>query len=328
MKNSHSKILVTGGAGYIGSHLVRQLGEAGEEVIILDNLYSGYAESIMYGQLVQGSIHDKNLVTQLLNEFQIKEVIHLAAHTIVPESLENPLKYYVNNVAGTMELLACCQSANVERFIFSSTAAVYGIPQVSVVSESLNCQPIHPYGKSKLMCEEILHDAARVSALKTVNLRYFNVAGAAPNAQMGHRNAKSTLLINVAIQAALGKRSHVEIYGRDYPTADGTCMRDYIHVEDIASAHLCALDYLRQGGDSTTLNCGYGKAYSVLEILEAVKKISGKDFQIKNEMRRAGDPVSVIADTTKIHQTLKWQPNYNDLETIIKTSLEWEKKCP
>lgn len=328
MKNHHSKILVTGGAGYIGSHLVRQLGEAGEDVIILDNLYSGYAEALAYGQLVVGSIHDKNLLMKLLEAYEIKEVIHLAAHTIVPESLENPLKYYTNNVVGTMELLACCQLAKVERFIFSSTAAVYGIPSVPVVSESLNCQPIHPYGKSKLMCEEILRDTARVSNLKYINLRYFNVAGAAPSAQMGLRNANTTLLVNVAIQAALGKRSHVEVYGNDYPTPDGTCVRDYIHVEDIASAHLSALDYLRQGEDSTTLNCGYGKGYSVLEILEAVKKISGKDFQIKNEMRRAGDPVSVIADTTKIHQTLKWQPNYNDLETIIKTSLEWEKKCP
>jgi UDP-glucose 4-epimerase len=327
MKKSHSKILVTGGAGYIGSHLVRQLGEAGVELIVLDNLYSGYSEAVSYGQLIVGSIHDKNLVTKLLKEFQIKEVIHLAAHTIVPESLENPLKYYSNNLFGTMELLECCQMANVERFIFSSTAAVYGIPESPVVSESLLCQPIHPYGKSKLMCEEILDDISKVSSLRFVNLRYFNVTGADPSARMGQRNANSTLLMNVAIQAALGKRSHVDVYGRDYPTPDGTCIRDYIHVEDIACAHLSALDYLRQGSDSITLNCGYGKGYSVLEILEAVKRVSGNNFEIKNEMPRAGDPASVIADTTKIHQTFNWKPQYNDLDIMVKTSLEWEKKC-
>ncbi|HHH48882.1 MAG TPA: UDP-glucose 4-epimerase GalE [Gammaproteobacteria bacterium] len=319
-------VLVTGGAGYIGSHVVRQLGEAGERVVILDNLSTGFEDAILYGDLVVGDTGDQALVSQLLRDHDIGAVLHFAAHTIVPESVSNPLKYYGNNTCSSRSLLACCQEAGVEHVIFSSTAAVYGIPKGDVAREDTPTAPINPYGTSKLMTEWMLRDLAFASDLRYVALRYFNVAGSDPETRIGQSTEKATLLIKVACEAAVGKRDKVSIFGTDYPTPDGTGIRDYIHVEDLASAHLQALDYLRRGGESTTLNCGYGHGYSVREVLDAVQRVNGKPLNIVEEPRRAGDPPSLVAGVERIHQTLDWTPRYDDLDVIVKTSLDWERK--
>ncbi len=319
-------VLVTGGAGYIGSHVVRQLGEAGERVVILDNLSTGFEDAILYGDLVVGDSGDQALVSQLLRDHDIGAVLHFAAHTIVPESVSNPLKYYGNNTCSSRSLLACCQEAGVEHVIFSSTAAVYGIPKGGVAREDTPTAPINPYGTSKLMTEWMLRDLAFASDLRYVALRYFNVAGSDPETRIGQSTEKATLLIKVACEAAVGKRDKVSIFGTDYPTPDGTGIRDYIHVEDLASAHLQALDYLRRGGESTTLNCGYGHGYSVREVLDAVQRVNGKPLNIVEEPRRAGDPPSLVAGVERIHQTLDWTPRYDDLDVIVKTSLDWERK--
>jgi len=318
-------ILVTGGAGYIGSHVVKQLMARGETVVVLDNLSTGFAHAVPQEQLIVGDCGDQALVANLLQRHAIGAVMHFAAHTIVPESVSDPLKYYRNNTANTLSLLECCQQAGIEQFIFSSTAAVYGIPEDGLAHENTPTVPINPYGTSKLMSEWMLRDVAAANALRYVTLRYFNVAGSDPEGRIGQSTEKATLLVKVACEAAVGTRSHVSIFGTDYPTADGTGVRDYIHVEDLAEAHLKALDYLRAGGQSTTLNCGYGHGYSVRDVLETVEKISGKPLSIREEPRRAGDPPILIARADRIRSALGWTPRLNDLDEIVRSSLAWEQ---
>lgn len=319
-------ILVTGGAGYIGSHVVKQLGGRGESVVVIDNLSTGFRDAVLHGDLVVGDVGDRDLVRRVLRDYDVGAVMHFAAHTIVPESVSDPLKYYGNNTANTRNLLECCQEADIPHFIFSSTAAVYGIPAGGIAHEETPTAPINPYGTSKLMSEWMLRDLSAASDLRHVALRYFNVAGSDPTGRIGQSTAKATLLVKVACEAALGKRPHVSIFGTDYPTEDGTGVRDYIHVEDLAQAHLCALDYLRQGGESTTLNCGYGHGYSVREVLRMVERVHGAPFRIREEARRAGDPPSLIAGAEKIRRVLGWQPEHDDLESIVATALAWEQK--
>ena len=319
-------VLVTGGAGYIGSHVVRLLGERGERVVVLDNLSRGYADMVTHGKLVVGDTGDKALVLSLLKEHRIESVMHFAAHTIVPESVSDPLEYYGNNTCNTRSLLACCHQAGVPHFIFSSTAAVYGIPETTTVSEQTALAPINPYGQSKLMSELMLRDLAAVTPLRHVTLRYFNVAGSDPEGRIGQCTPEATLLVKVAVEAAMGKRDGVSIFGTDYPTPDGTGVRDYIHVEDLAEAHLNAMDYLRNGGKSQTMNCGYGHGYSVREVLDAVERVHGKALNIREEPRRAGDPPMLIADAGLIGETLGWRPRFDDLDVIVKSSLQWERK--
>ena len=322
----HKKgILITGGAGYIGSHVVRQLGEQNEQIAVLDNLSTGFEDAVLYGKLYIGDTGDQELVRRILHEHQIDTVIHFAAHTIVPESVSDPLKYYDNNTCHTRSLLQCCQAAGVKHFIFSSTAAVYGMPEVSAVTETTPTKPINPYGSSKLMSEWMMRDLALASDMRYVALRYFNVAGSDPHARIGQSTRKATLLIKVACEAAVGKRDSVSVFGSDYPTKDGTGIRDYIHVEDLSAAHISALRYLRDGGESTILNCGYGHGYSVREVLDAVQRVSHKELVIHEMPRRPGDPPSLVAQVEKIHQTLDWQVQYDDLDKIVATSLAWEK---
>lgn len=319
-------VLVTGGAGYIGSHVVRHLGEAGYSVVVLDNLSKGFREAVLYGELVVGDTGDAQLVEQILRDYSVKSVLHFAALTVVPESVANPLYYYGNNTCSTRTLLACCQTAGVKHFVFSSTAAVYGIPPAGLASEDSPTAPINPYGASKLMSEWMLRDLTAASQLRHVILRYFNVAGCDPETRIGQSTPNATLLIKVACEAAVGNRESISIFGTDYSTADGTGVRDYIHVEDLADAHIRALRYLEQGGDSTTLNCGYGHGYSVREVLDSVARIHGQPLNIREEPRRPGDPPILIADAQRIRQALGWQPRYDDLGFIVRTALDWEKK--
>ncbi len=290
---SKNSILVTGGAGYIGSHVVRQLGEAGERVVIVDNLSTGFSDSVLYGDLIEGNMGDQDLIRRVIKEHNVDSVIHFAAHTIVPESVENPLKYYGNNTCNSRNLMECCRDAGIKHFIFSSTAAVYGIPDTDSCDEDSPINPINAYGTSKLMTEWMLRDLSAATDLTHVALRYFNVAGSDPQGKIGQSTEKATLLIKVACEAAAGKRDKVYIFGTDYPTADGTGVRDYIHVEDLASAHLKALDYLRKGGKSTTLNCGYGHGYSVREVLDMVEKVNQAPLNIIEEAPSRGRPTSV-----------------------------------
>jgi len=325
--NLKNGILVTGGAGYIGSHVVRQLGEAGyENLVTLDNLSKGFKESVLFGKLIVGDTGDKSLVSKILAEHNITSVLHFAAHTIVPESVSNPLKYYGNNTCNTRNLLECCQKANVKHFIFSSTAAVYGEPKTIPVTEDTPKEPINAYGTSKLMSEWMLRDLAHASNLTYVVLRYFNVAGCDPEGRIGQSTEGATLLTKVAVEAALGIREQIAIFGTDFNTPDGTGVRDYIHVEDLASAHLDALEYLQNGGDAVTLNCGYGHGYSVRDVLKAVEKAHGAPLSIVEKPRRAGDPPSLIAQADKIKKVLGWTPKYNDLDKIVSSALNWEKK--
>lgn len=318
-------ILVTGGAGYIGSHVVRQLGERQENIVVLDNLSTGKKEAVLHGEFVEGNMGDTALVDQLMQKYDIEAVLHFAAHTIVPESVTNPLKYYGNNTANTRNLLECCQRHGVKHFIFSSTAAVYGVLERGVAREDSPTQPINAYGSSKLMSEIMLRDLSAASELTHVILRYFNVAGCDPECRIGQNTPNATLLIKVASEVAIGKRDALHIFGSDYDTADGTGVRDFIHVEDLASAHLRALDYLRQGGSSRTFNCGYGHGYSVRQVVNALEQAVGHKIKTVEEPRRAGDPPTLIADSSAIKQALQWQPAYDDINTIVKTSLEWER---
>lgn len=323
MKNG---VLVTGGAGYIGSHVVRQLGEAGERVVVLDNLSKGFREAVLYGDLVVGDTGDRERVSRVLNDYGVESVLHFAAHTVVPESVADPLKYYGNNTCNTRNLLECCAVHGVKHFIFSSTAAVYGIPAGPMASEDSPLAPINPYGTSKLMSEWMLRDLAAAGDLRYVALRYFNVAGSDPQGRIGQNTPQATLLVKVACEAAVGKRPGVAIFGTDYDTPDGTGVRDYIHVEDLADAHLKALDYLRRGGESATLNCGYGHGYSVREVLNAVQRAHGAPLNVREEPRRPGDPPALVAGADRIRERLGWQPRYDDLDVIVRTSLEWERK--
>ena len=318
MKHS---ILVTGGAGYIGSHVVKQLGEQGERIVVLDNLSTGFAESILFGDFVQGDTGDSGLVSQLLRDYQVDSVIHFAAHTIVPESVADPLKYYGNNTCKTRNLLECCREAGVRHFIFSSTAAVYGIPSGSHASEDAPTAPINPYGTSKLMSEIMLRDLSLATDLRHVVLRYFNVAGSDPGGRIGQSTRNATLLIKVAAEVATGKREKLQIFGTDYPTPDGTGVRDYIHVSDLADAHVQGLSYLRSGGSSVTLNCGYGHGYSVREVIDQVNRVNGAPITAEEHPRRPGDPPELVAAVDKIRRVLDWTPRYDDLDVIVRTSL-------
>ncbi len=319
-------VLVTGGAGYIGSHVVRQLGEAGEDVVVLDNLSTGFRSAVAAGTLVVGDTGDRGVVSRLIADYRVKTVLHFAAHTIVPESVSNPLKYYGNNTCATRNLIECAADAGIRHFIFSSTAAVYGIPPGGLAAEDSPTAPINPYGTSKLMSEWMLRDASAAHGFGYVVLRYFNVAGADPGGRIGQSTAQATLLTKVACEVAVGKRPHVSIFGTDYPTPDGTGIRDYIHVEDLATAHLDALRYLRRGGESTVLNCGYGHGYSVREVIDAVDRANGRPLVRREEPRRAGDPPILVARADRIRRVLGWQPRHDDLGFIVETALRWERR--
>jgi UDP-glucose 4-epimerase len=318
--------LVTGGAGYIGSHMILELLDAGEQVVVLDNLSTGFAQAIPERvPFVVGDIGDQALVSHLIQEHGVRTIIHFAGSLIVPESVRDPLAYYLNNTANSRALIECAVKGGVKDFIFSSTAAVYGNPAMVPVAEDGPTRPISPYGSSKLMTETILRDAGQAYGLRYMILRYFNVAGADPKGRAGQSTRNATHLIKVAVEAALGVRSKVEVFGTDYPTADGTCIRDYIHVSDLVQAHLEALNHLRSDGRSLTLNCGYGHGFSVREVLDTVKKVSGVDFRVGNAARRSGDPSQIIAETTLIRQTLGWRPRFDNLSTIIAHALAWER---
>jgi UDP-glucose 4-epimerase len=323
---ANSTVLVTGGAGYIGSHTVLQLVARGERVVVLDDLSTGFRQAVRDVPLVVGNVGDRKLVDQLLAEHQVDTIIHFAAHVIVPESVSNPLKYYGNNTCSTRALIEAATHANVKQFVFSSTAAVYGMPSAGVASEESPTAPINPYGTSKLMSEWMLRDVSAATPLRHVALRYFNVAGSDPQGRIGQSTRAATLLIKVACEAAVGKRPYLSVFGTDLPTPDGTGVRDYIHVEDLASAHLNALDYLRAGGSSLVANVGYGHGYSVREVLSSVEKIAGLKLDVREEPRRAGDPPSLIAKCDRVRQLLKWQPKLDNIDTIVRTSLEWEKR--
>ena len=320
-----NSILITGGAGYIGSHVVRQLTTSGRKVVVLDNLSTGFKDAVIGAELIVGDTGDRELVKKLLADHNVDTVMHFAAHTIVPESVSNPLKYYGNNTCCTRNLLECCSEAGVKHFIFSSTAAVYGIPEADMTSEDTPTAPINPYGTSKLMSEMMLKDLSFATPLRHVILRYFNVAGSNPEGEIGQSTEKATLLIKVACETALGKHDAIYVFGTDYDTKDGTGVRDYIHVEDLASAHIRALEYLEKGGESSTFNCGYGHGYSVREVLDTVERVNGQKLNIIEKPRRAGDPPMLIAKTDRIKETLNWQPQFDDLDLIVKTSLDWEE---
>jgi UDP-glucose 4-epimerase len=323
---SRGTILVTGGAGYIGSHVVRQLLERGERVVVLDNLGKGFRQAVMDADLVVGEVGDQTLVSRLMAERQVDTVMHFAAHTIVPESVALPLKYYGNNTCSTRSLLQASIDHGVEHFVFSSTAAVYGIPEAGYAGEDSPTRPINAYGTSKLMSEWMLRDVAAANPLRYVALRYFNVAGSDPGGRIGQATPGATLLTKVACEAMVGKRSHVSVFGTDYPTPDGTGVRDYLHVEDLASAHLRALDYLRANGRSVTLNVGYGHGYSVREVLAMVESVGGKPLVIREEPRRPGDPAYLVSRADRIRTELGWQPRFDDLRAIVSNSLAWEQK--
>jgi UDP-glucose 4-epimerase len=321
------KILVTGGCGYIGSHVVRQLFEAGYAVVVYDNLSTGSAEALIHGEeLIEGDLADTEKLEAVFRQHRFKTVLHFAAAIIAPESVTLPLKYYTNNTRNTLNLLTVCARYGVVHFVFSSTAAVYGIPAGGHAAETEPTVPINPYGTSKLMSEWMLRDLAAATTLKYAALRYFNVAGADPEARMGQRTPEATHLIKVACQAALGRRDQVAIFGTDYDTVDGTGIRDYIHIEDLAAAHLAALAYLQRENSSVTVNVGYGRGASVREVISVVKEISGVDFKVVAEPRRAGDPAMLVARADRIRELFGWQPRYDSLEKIVADAWRWEKK--
>lgn len=320
-------ILVTGGAGYIGSHMVLELLDRGETVVVLDNLSTGFWWAVPpEATLVQGDIGDQPLIERVIAEHGVTEIAHFAAKIVVPDSVSDPLGYYHNNTVKTRALIESAVRGGVRHVIFSSTAAVYGEPPVSPVPEEIALSPINPYGRSKLMSEWMLADAAQAHGFSYVALRYFNVAGADPKGRSGQSSPNATHLIKVAGQAALGQRDGLTVFGTDYATPDGTCVRDYIHVTDLARAHLSALDHLRGGGASLTLNCGYGRGYSVKEVVEVVKRVSGADFPVTYAGRRAGDPASLVARADRIRAELGWTPAHDDLEEIVAQALAWEDK--
>ena len=318
-------ILVTGGAGYIGSHVVLQLRARGERVVVLDDLSRGFRQAVLDAPLIVGQVGDRATVAPLLDQYAVDTVMHFAAYTIVPESVADPLKYYGNNSCATRTLLECCLGAGVRHFVFSSTAAVYGIPASGVAGEETPTAPINPYGASKLVSEWMLASVAQASALRYAALRYFNVAGSDSGGRIGQATPNATLLVKVACEAAAGKRPDVQIFGTDYPTPDGTGVRDYIHVEDLATAHLDALAWLRNGGASTTLNVGYGHGYSVRQVLASVERVTGRALKVREAPRRAGDPPTLVARAERIRAQLNWQPRLDDLDTIVRTAWNWEQ---
>ena len=321
-----TSVLVTGGAGYIGSHTLLQLTSRGENVVVLDDLSTGFRQAVRDVPLVVGNVGDRALVHRVLAEHRVDTIIHFAAHTIVPESVSNPLKYYGNNTCATRSLLEAATQAGVKHFVFSSTAAVYGIPANGLASEETQTQPINAYGTSKLMSEWMLRDVCAATPMRYVALRYFNVAGCDTQGRIGQSTRAATLLVKVACEVAVGKRPHLSVFGTDYPTPDGTGVRDYIHVEDLATAHLNALTYLRDGGKSLVANCGYGHGYSVREVISSVEKIAGIKLNVREEPRRAGDPPSLVARVEKVRQELGWSPKLDDIDTIVRSALEWERR--
>jgi UDP-glucose 4-epimerase len=320
-------VLVTGGAGYIGSHMVLALTDAGERVVVLDNLSTGHrwavAENIPF---IVGETGDQPLVTRIIREHNVDAIIHFAASIVVPDSVREPLAYYRNNTVNSRALIECAVKTGVKHFIFSSTAAVYGNPTIIPVPEDAPTLPISPYGWSKLMTEIMLRDAGSAYGLQHVILRYFNVAGADPQGRAGQSTKAATHLIKVAVETVLGLRPKLDVFGNDYPTPDGTCIRDYIHVSDLVSAHADALRYLRSGAPSLTLNCGYGHGFSVLEVIDAVKRVSGVDFKVDVAPPRSGDPAQIVAHSERVRSRLGWQPRYDDLSTIVRDALGWERE--
>ena len=325
-----STLLVTGGAGYIGSHVVAQLGERGERIVVLDNLSTGHARAVLHGRLVVGDIGNQSLLRALFREYRIETVLHFAARIVVPESVAKPLEYYDTNASRARTLLAESSRAGVSHFIFSSTAAVYGDlangHSSEQASEASATAPLNPYGRSKLMTEWMLGDLSAASPLRHVILRYFNVAGCDGEGRLGQDTPDATHLIKVACQHAVGLRPNLEIFGTDYPTPDGTCVRDYIHVDDLAGAHLDALDYLRAGGQSLTANCGYGHGFSVREVIDALSRIHGHGLDVLESGRRAGDMASIVANSHLIRERLGWQPTRDNLDLILTSALAWERK--
>lgn len=323
-------ILVTGGAGYIGSHTTYQLIDSGHAVTIIDNLSTGHKWAVHpKANFIQGDLSDENLVSKVLKENKIEAILHFAAFTDVLESMNQPLKYYNNNVLNSLSLINLCQEYQVKYFIFSSSAAVYGNSKSVPIKESELTLPISPYGRTKEMIEKFLVDVSNAKKdFKFVALRYFNVAGARPDLKLGQATPRATQLIKVAAEVAAGKRKSISIFGNDYQTKDGTCIRDFIHVEDLSSAHVDALNYLSKGGQSHILNCGYGQGFSVQQVVETMKKVSGVNFEVQIMPKRDGDIETSIADNTKIKEVLKWSPKFNDLDLICKTAFEWEKKKP
>lgn len=320
------KILVTGGAGYIGSHIVKALGEKGHDVVVYDNLSFGNKWALLSGRLIVGDLADCRSLDSVFAREQFDSVIHMSAYIVVDESIREPIKYYRNNFVNALNLTDACLKHGVNTLIFSSTAAVYGIPEKVPVTEETPLDPINPYGASKAMVERALHDVGITENFRYISLRYFNVAGADPLARIGQARKDATHLITVSLRTALGKRDALNIFGTDYPTPDGTCIRDYLHVDDLAEAHILALEYLASGGGSRIYNCGYGHGYSVREVVDKVIQVTGIRFPINYVDRRPGDPPALIADATRLRRELGWQPRHDDLEYIIRTAWEWEKK--
>jgi UDP-glucose 4-epimerase len=320
------KILVTGGAGYIGSHVVKALGEAGHEIVVFDNLSTGHEWAILSGRLSRGDLADRAVILDVLRVFRPEAVMHFAASIQVEESVREPLAYYRNNVINTLNLLEAMREAGVRRLIYSSTAAVYGIPEKIPVDETTPPNPINPYGASKVMIEHVLADLAAATDFRYVALRYFNVAGADPEGRIGQSYREATHLITRALKTAKGEYPKLSVYGTDYPTPDGTCVRDYIHVNDLAAAHLLALARLTETGRTETMNCGYGHGYSVREVVDCARKVTGVAFPVEEVGRRAGDPPALVADSRRIRELTGWQPRHDDLEFIIRTAWAWERK--
>lgn len=320
------KILITGGAGYIGSHVVAAIGKKGADILVYDNLSTGHKDSLLYGKLVIGDLNDKLLLEKTIKAFKPDAVLHFAAFIQVGESVREPLMYYRNNSGNAINLLEVMTDHGVRNFIFSSTAAVYGNPVNVPISEDETVSPINPYGHSKSFIETVLRDVSLAKDFRYVSLRYFNAAGAEPRALIGERHNPETHLIPLILKTAKGERQSIRINGTDYATPDGTCVRDYVHIMDLADAHILALDYLMDNGASDIFNCGYGHGYSVREVMQAARRVTGKDFLVVESARREGDPPALVADSSKIKKSLKWKPRYDDLTAIIKTAWEWEKK--
>jgi UDP-glucose 4-epimerase len=322
------RVLVTGGAGYIGSHVALALREAGYPVVVIDDLSTGSTSLLPADTaFVRGDIGDERTIGGIIERHGIGAVMHFAGSIVVPESVRSPLEYYRNNTSASRTLIAACVRREIKHFVFSSTAAVYGAPAVVPIAEDAPLAPINPYGASKLMVEWMLRDAGAAHALTYVALRYFNVAGADPRGRAGQLSPKATHLLKVACETAVGRRGHIDVFGQDYETPDGTCIRDYIHVSDLADAHVKALEYLAAGGQSRAFNCGYGRGYSVLEILEQVQKTAATRLDIRRAPRRPGDPAVLVADATRLRQSLGWKPCFDSLDAIVRTALEWEQRC-
>ncbi|MEZ5824885.1 MAG: UDP-glucose 4-epimerase GalE [Geminicoccaceae bacterium] len=320
------RVLVTGGAGYIGSHIVRDLSAAGHEVVVFDNLYSGHAWAVPSAELMVGDLGDRQRLETLLSERSFDALVHCAAHIWVGESVRNPGKYYFNNTSNAVRMFDLCAQYGIRSIVFSSTAAVYGEPRADLITEDLPLAPINPYGASKMMAERALQDIAAAAGLRFAILRYFNVAGADAEARIGEATPDNSHLVKIACETAYGLRPSMRINGTDYPTADGTCIRDYVHVDDLAAAHLLAMEYLHSGGDPLIANCGYGHGFSVREVIDTVKKVTGKDFPVHEGPRRPGDPASLVASNARIREVLGFSPAHDDLDDIVATAWRWEQR--